>query len=300
MSKDVEDPVNDGLEVLALLDTASQLLFSIINKWAVMKFPYPGALTALQYLTSGAGVLICGWFKVIEHDRLDLRLWRFLPAAIIFYLSLFTNSELLLHANVDTFIVFDQQFPCLLQWEDSFLAPTMAFIEDMGLWPPSLEAVFFMFLLITSSHYCLYLGVAYLVSMSIDFVYIKHVVMTIDLNTWGLVLYNNLEALLLFPLELLIMGELKKISMKSQMSPIGTLLKWFCLWACRVYLGCPYLSLGFLAEGKFLLQVVMYQQSTSNNPKAVNVATARDRGTTELLEMQSNTGKEHKKEVTEI
>ena len=55
-------------------------------------------------------------------------------------------------------------------------------------------------------------AVAYLVSMTIDFVYIKHVVMTIGLNTWGLVLYNNLEALLLFPIELLIMGELKKIS----------------------------------------------------------------------------------------
>lgn len=54
-------------------------------------------------------------------------------------------------------------------------------------------------------------AVAYLVSMTIDFVYIKHVVMTIGLNTWGLVLYNNLEALLLFPIELLIMGELKRI-----------------------------------------------------------------------------------------
>lgn len=54
-------------------------------------------------------------------------------------------------------------------------------------------------------------AVAYLVSMSIDFVYIKHVVMTIGLNTWGLVLYNNLEALLLFPLELLIMGEWDKM-----------------------------------------------------------------------------------------
>ncbi|GAB4855363.1 GDP-mannose transporter gonst3 [Ancistrocladus abbreviatus] len=34
--------------------------------------------------------------------------------------------------------------------------------------------------------------------------------MTICLNTWGLVLYDNLEALLLLPLVLLIMGELKK------------------------------------------------------------------------------------------
>ena len=53
-------------------------------------------------------------------------------------------------------------------------------------------------------------ALAYLISISIDFVYIKHVVMTIGLNTWGLVPYNKLEALL-FPLELLIMGELKKI-----------------------------------------------------------------------------------------
>jgi hypothetical protein len=46
--------------------------------------------------------------------------------------------------------------------------------------------------------------------MVIDFVYNKRVVMTIGLNTWGLVLHNTLEALL-FPLELLIMGEFKKI-----------------------------------------------------------------------------------------
>ena len=52
---------------------------------------------------------------------------------------------------------------------------------------------------------------AYLASMTVDFVYIKHVVMTIGLSTWGLVLYNNLEALLLFPVELLVMGELKQI-----------------------------------------------------------------------------------------
>ncbi|KAJ7536737.1 hypothetical protein O6H91_12G080300 [Diphasiastrum complanatum] len=48
---------------------------------------------------------------------------------------------------------------------------------------------------------------AYLVSMTVDFVYIKHVVSTIQLSTWGLVLYNNLEALMLFPLELVLVRE---------------------------------------------------------------------------------------------
>jgi len=39
---------------------------SIINKWAVMKFPYPGALTALQYYTSAVGVLLFGRLKLLQ------------------------------------------------------------------------------------------------------------------------------------------------------------------------------------------------------------------------------------------
>lgn len=192
----------------------SASLLSIINKWAVMKFPYPGALTALQYFTSTVGVVLCGYFKVLEHDRLDLKImWRFLPAAIIFYLSLFTNSELLLHANVDTFIVFRSAVPIFVAiGETLFLHQPWPSIKT---WL-SLATIFGGSVLYVLTDYQFTVmaytwAVAYLISMSIDFVYIKHVVMTIGLNTWGLVLYNNLEALLLFPLELLIMGELKKL-----------------------------------------------------------------------------------------
>ncbi|KAG7035569.1 GDP-mannose transporter GONST3 [Cucurbita argyrosperma subsp. argyrosperma] len=192
----------------------SASLLSIINKWAVMKFPYPGALTALQYFTSAAGVFVCGQAGFIEHDRLDLlTMWRFLPAAIIFYLSLFTNSELLLHANVDTFIVFRSAVPIFVAiGETLFLHQPW---PSMKTWL-SLATILGGSVLYVLTDYqftlaAYFWALAYLISMSIDFVYIKHVVMTIGLNTWGLVLYNNLEALLLFPLELLIMGELKKI-----------------------------------------------------------------------------------------
>ncbi|KAL7598586.1 GDP-mannose transporter GONST3 isoform X1 [Lactuca sativa] len=192
----------------------SASLLSIINKWAVMKFPYPGALTALQYFTSASGVFLFGSLNFLQHDRLDLQtMWRFLPAAIIFYLSLFTNSELLLHANVDTFIVFRSAVPIFVA-----IGETLYLHQP---WPSlktwlSLSTIFAGSLLYVITDYQFTLmayswALAYLISMSIDFVYIKHVVMTIGLNTWGLVLYNNLEALLLFPLELLIMGELKKI-----------------------------------------------------------------------------------------
>lgn len=192
----------------------SASLLSIINKWAVMRFPYPGALTALQYFTSAAGVLICGWLKLIEHDKLELlTMWRFLPAAIIFYLSLFTNSELLLHANVDTFIVFRSAVPIFVAiGETLYLHQPWPSLKTWS----SLTTIFAGSILYVITDYQFTItayswALAYLVSMSVDFVYIKHVVMTIGLNTWGLVLYNNLEALLLFPVELLIMGELKKI-----------------------------------------------------------------------------------------
>lgn len=209
----------------------SASLLSIINKWAIMKFPYPGALTALQYLTSVVAVLILGQLKLLEHDKVVLHtMWRFLPAALIFYLSLFTNSELLLHANVDTFIVFRSAVPIFVAIGESL------YLKQP--WPSaktwcSLAIIFGGGVLYVVTDYQFTImayswALAYLVSMSIDFVYIKHVVMTIGLNTWGLVLYNNLEAFLLFPLELLIMGELKKLKQdstnESDWHSIGVLL----------------------------------------------------------------------------
>ncbi|XP_008785619.2 GDP-mannose transporter GONST3-like [Phoenix dactylifera] len=197
----------------------SASLLSIINKWAVTKFPYPGALTALQYFTSAFGVLLCGRLKLVDHDPLDLMtMWKFLPAATIFYLSLFTNSELLLHANVDTFIVFRSAVPIFVAiGETLYLKQPWPMLRT---WM-SLATIFGGSVIYVLTDYQFTVtayswALAYLASMTIDFVYIKHVVMTVGLNTWGLVLYNNLEALMLFPLELLIMGELNK--MKHEIS----------------------------------------------------------------------------------
>lgn len=310
----------------------SASLLSIINKWAVMKFPYPGALTALQYFTSAAGVFVCGWLKLVEHDPLDLMtMWRFLPAAIIFYLSLFTNSELLLHANVDTFIVFRSAVPIFVAiGETLFLHQPWPSLKTWA----SLATIFggsvvyvltdYQFTVMAYTWAC-----AYLVSMTIDFVYIKHVVMTIGLNTWGLVLYNNLEALLLFPLELLIMGELKKIEHEiadesdwhsfSVILPVGLSCLFglsisFFGFSCRKAISAT----GFTVLGivnKLLTVVinlviwdkhstfigtvgllicmlggVLYQQSTSNQPKPVKAAEQQERNeeVQKLLEMQTS------------
>nr|ACG35595.1 hypothetical protein [Zea mays] len=196
----------------------SASLLSIINKWAIMKFPYPGALTALQYFTSVAGVLLCGQLKLIEHDGLNLRtMWKFLPAAVMFYISIFTNSELLLHANVDTFIVFRSAVPIFVAIGETLYLhqPWPSLKTWLSLSTILGGSVIYVF---TDNQFTVTAytwAVAYLASMSIDFVYIKHVVMTIGLNTWGLVLYNNLEALMLFPLELLVMGEFDQMKVDS-------------------------------------------------------------------------------------
>uniref|UniRef100_A0A0D9VR85 Sugar phosphate transporter domain-containing protein n=1 Tax=Leersia perrieri TaxID=77586 RepID=A0A0D9VR85_9ORYZ len=196
----------------------SASLLSIINKWAVMKFPYPGALTALQYFTSVAGVLLCGQLKLIEHDGLNLKtMWKFLPAAVMFYISIFTNSELLLHANVDTFIVFRSAVPIFVAIGETLYLhqPWPSLKTWLSLSTILGGSVIYVF---TDNQFTVTAytwAVAYLASMSIDFVYIKHVVMTIGLNTWGLVLYNNLEALMLYPLEMLLMGELNQMKIDS-------------------------------------------------------------------------------------
>ncbi|CAN0896162.1 GDP-mannose transporter GONST3 [Linum grandiflorum] len=314
----------------------SASLLSIINKWAVMKFPYPGALTALQYFTSAAGVILFGSMKLLDHDKLDLlTMWRFLPAAIIFYLSLFTNSELLLHANVDTFIVFRSVVPIFVAVGESL------FLHQP--WPVlktwlSLATIFGGSVLYVLTDYQFTLtayswALAYLISMTVDFVYIKHVVMTVGLNTWGLVLYNNLEALLLFPLELLIMGELKKIQHEISeetdwysfevVLPVGLsclfgLAISFFGFSCRRAISATgYTVLGvvnklltviinlviwdkhatFVGTVGLLICMtggILYQQSTSNKPKAAPVVTEVETEEEEmkLLEMQSSGEKE--------
>ncbi|CAN0871181.1 GDP-mannose transporter GONST3 [Linum grandiflorum] len=140
---------------------------------------------------------------------------KFLPAAIMFYLSLFTNSELLLHANVDTFIMFRSMVPIFVALgETLFLNKPWPCLKT---WMSLSTILGGSLVYVMSDYYNQFTvtaygwAVAYLISMTVDFVYVKHVVMTIGLNTWGLVLYNNLEALALFPLELVVMGEFREL-----------------------------------------------------------------------------------------
>ncbi|XP_057968792.1 GDP-fucose transporter 1 [Malania oleifera] len=185
-------------------------LLAVINKYAITKFNFPGLLTALQYLTSAVGVWVLGKLGFLQHDPF---VWetakKFMPAATVFYLAIFTNTNLLRHANVDTFIVFRSLTPLLVAIADT------AFRKQP--WPSKLTFVSLLIILsgavgyvATDSAFTLTAyswAVAYLVTITTEMVYIKHMVTNLGLNTWGFVLYNNLLSLMMAPIFWVLTGE---------------------------------------------------------------------------------------------
>ncbi|CAN1120189.1 GDP-fucose transporter 1 [Linum perenne] len=185
-------------------------LLAVINKYAITKFNYPGLLTSLQYLTSALGVWVLGKLGFLCHDAFTINTAKkFLPAAFVFYLAIFTNTNLLRHANVDTFIVFRSLTPLLVAIADTLFRkqPVPSRLTFLSLFVILGGAVGYV---ATDSAFTLTAyswALAYLVTITSEMVYIKHIVSNIGLNTWGLVLYNNLLSLLISPVFLVLTGE---------------------------------------------------------------------------------------------
>ncbi|CAL0330530.1 unnamed protein product [Lupinus luteus] len=196
--------------VLVLGYALCSSLLSIINKYAITQFNYPGLLTALQYLTSALGVYLLGKLGFLQHDPFTFATAKkFFPAALVFYLAIFTNTNLLRHANVDTFIVFRSLTPLLVAIADTVFRSQ----------PVPSKFTFFSLVVIlsgaagyvaTDSAFTLTAyswAFAYLVTITTEMVYIKHMVMNLGLNTWGFVFYNNLLSLMMAPFFWFLTGE---------------------------------------------------------------------------------------------
>ncbi|KAL9224474.1 hypothetical protein vseg_000502 [Gypsophila vaccaria] len=189
-------------------------LLAVINKLAITKFNYPGLLTALQYLISSLGVLILGKLGFLNHDQFTLdNAKKFMPAALVFYLAIFTNTNLLRHANVDTFIVFRSCTPLLVALADTLfrkqpLPSKLTFVSLVVILGGAFGYV------VTDSGFTLTAyswALAYLVTITTEMVYIKHMVTNLGLNTWGFVLYNNLLSLMMAPLFWILTGEYSEV-----------------------------------------------------------------------------------------
>ncbi|KAK3439304.1 hypothetical protein EUGRSUZ_C04157, partial [Eucalyptus grandis] len=188
----------------------SSSLLAVINKYAITKFNYPGLLTALQYLTSALGVWVLGKVGFLHHDPFVVETAKkFFPAALVFYLAIFTNTNLLRHANVDTFIVFRSLTPLLVALADTAFRkqPCPSKLTFAALVVILGGAVGYV---ATDSAFTLTAyswAVAYLITITTEMVYIKHMVMNLGLNTWGFVLYNNLLSLMMAPIFWVLTGE---------------------------------------------------------------------------------------------
>lgn len=185
-------------------------LLAVINKIAITNFNYPGLLTSLQYLTSTLGVWVLGKIGLLHHDPFTLEnAKKFLPAALVFYLAIFTNTNLLRHANVDTFIVFRSCTPLLVAVADTVFRkqPCPSKLTFLSLVIILGGAVGYV---ATDTGFTLTAyawALAYLVTITTEMVYIKHMVTNLGLNTWGFVFYNNLLSLMIGPLFWIITGE---------------------------------------------------------------------------------------------
>ncbi|KAE9602261.1 putative sugar phosphate transporter domain, GDP-fucose transporter 1, plant [Lupinus albus] len=185
-------------------------LLAIINKYAITQFNYPGLLTALQYLSSSLSVFLLSKLGFLHHDPFTISTAKkFFPAALVFYLAIFTNTNLLRHANVDTFIVFRSLTPLLVAIADSLfrnqpLPSNFTFLSLLLILASAFGYV------ATDSAFTLTAyswAFAYLVTITTEMVYIKHMVMNLGLNTWGFVFYNNFLSLMMAPFFWFLTGE---------------------------------------------------------------------------------------------
>ncbi|KAK5814032.1 GDP-fucose transporter 1-like [Gossypium arboreum] len=185
-------------------------LLAVINKFAIAKFNYPALLTALQYLTSSLGVWVLAKFNLLHHDPFKFPIAKkFFPAAIVFYLAIFANTNLLRHANVETSIVFRSLTPLLVAVADKAFRkqPYPAKLTFMSLFIILGGAVGYV---VTDKGFTLvaYLwAFVYSMTITVEMVYVKHMVMNLGLNTWGFVFYNNLLSLMIAPFFWVLSGE---------------------------------------------------------------------------------------------
>jgi GDP-mannose transporter len=189
-------------------------LLAVINKYAITQFNYPGLLTALQYLTSAVGVWVFGKLGFLHHDSFTIEnAKKFLPAAFVFYLAIFTNTNLLRHANVDTFIVFRSCTPLFVAIADTAFRnqPIPSKLTFLALVIILGGAVGYV---ATDSGFTLTAyswAFAYLVTITMEMVYIKHIITNLGLNTWGYVFYNNLLSLMMAPVFWVLTGEYREV-----------------------------------------------------------------------------------------
>lgn len=187
----------------------------VINKWALLYFPFSATLTAAQFGFSALVAFVLGILGFVEVDALrQSKVIAFLPAVVLFYVSIASNLKLLHVSNVDTFIVTRSLTPIITnKFEQAYLG------SRAPPWKATLALMLIVFGALLYGYAerdnmvssALFWAVIYICAMTVDSVFIKKVVTDVQLTRWGMVYYNNFLAFLMFPLGSLVTGEYKNL-----------------------------------------------------------------------------------------
>ncbi|KAL9180686.1 hypothetical protein ACHAXT_011139 [Thalassiosira profunda] len=198
----------------------------ISNKYAVYKVAAPSFILFSQLMGTAVVVQAFAAMGKIECDALEAdKVKKFLPVALIFLATIFSNMKSLQHANVETFMVFrfstplvisiadylflGRRLPCPRSW--ACLVALLVGAVGYALNDSSFEVKGYTFCAIWYCIFCL------------DQIYLKHVTNTVKMRSnWGRVFYSNFLASL--PLVFTLFGNsdefaaLKNISFSAAMA----------------------------------------------------------------------------------
>jgi solute carrier family 35 protein len=170
----------------------------ISNKYAIYKVAAPSFILFSQLIGTAIVVKAFAIMGKIECDALESsKVKKFLPVALIFLATIFSNMKSLQYANVETFMVFRFSTPLVVSFADyAFLGRKL---------PSTRSWVCLIALLVGAFGYATtdsafemrgytFCAIWYCIFCA-DQIYLKHIVDTVKMqSTWGRVFYSNLLA----------------------------------------------------------------------------------------------------------
>lgn len=217
----------------------SQLL--IINKITLAYVPAPCFLLFCQLLASGVAVRVLAELRVLVADRLEMEKAKgFLIVVFTFVTTLFANMKSIQLAPVDTFICLRSTTPLILAVLDYlFLGRDLPSAKSFG----SLIGIAMGVLLYVnidsnfSVQAYLWIVVWYVVSI-FEIIYVKHLVSSIAMTTWGQTYYQNILSVPFLLMMFVLLGE-KQVLENTEWT-FGAVF--FILLSCVAGLGMSFLS----------------------------------------------------------
>ena len=192
----------------------------ISNKYAIYKVAAPSFILFSQLMGTALVVKVFAAMGKIECDPLEAdKMKKFLPVALIFLATIFSNMKSLQYANVETFMVFRFSTPLVISFADYlFLGRKLpsprswlclvAILGGALMYANTDSAFHIKGYTFCAVWYCIF---------CLDQIYLKHITNTVKMKSnWGRVFYSNFLASL--PLVFTFIGNSEEIDALKNMS----------------------------------------------------------------------------------